>query len=255
MDLQMLEIRPGMTRELEALATKEEMRLIICTGNNYGHTVELIAPRHPETVFLLEENRTGGPNILSLHFQTEDAAYLAGVAATLFPHPKVGIIRESGGPWLEGVEYGFQNGFRSRFRSADIPVFTSLEELLNKGEDTHRILLEAGDYLQKREILSRTAKSGYALFIVGDTSCQFTGPLPLGIISIDLAEALRRIADDVLAKTTGDGNYDFDLGSSIIDLRVNPQIETLNSPEAREKLNETRSAITAGLIEIEQMGM
>ncbi len=132
--------------------------------------------------------------------------------------------------------------------------FSSVDALLSAPPPHASIGLYACD-APDPATLHRASEAGVGLIGIGaGIEEAITSPFA-GRILVKLAEALRRVAEDRVHGMNAEAGYDFDLGSGVIDFRVNPQLEILNTPEAREKLEEARSAITAGVVELEQMGM
>lgn len=228
--------------------------LIVCTGGGYERALELIAPRYPKTFFLVQDTRLRGSNIRNLRFRLNGASYLAGIAASLLHPEALGVIRGCGGPWLESVESGFRDSLLKQHFRKPVPDYPSVDALLEAPPPRASVALYACD-APDPELLRRALKAKIMLIGIGVSAEGVVKSPCAGRIILDLQEALRRVAEDVLHASSEESGYEFDLGSGVIDFRINPEIEALNTPEALQKLEEARSAITAGVVEIEQMGM
>jgi len=232
----------------------EGIALIVCTGSNHDHAVELAAARYPRTLFLLENTRLSATNIRRLSFEMKEAAYLAGVAAAIIGQDRIGLIQACGGPWLQTVESGFRNGFKSQQHRTRIEEYPSLASLAAAPPPRPRLALYSCDHFDLPTRL-HAREAGLLLFTIESGATYRPGAPVAGAIVIDLPGALRRIGEDLQSGTASTEDYDFDLGSGVVDFRVAPDIPGLNTEEALRTLDEARAAITAGVVEIEEMGL
>jgi basic membrane lipoprotein Med (substrate-binding protein (PBP1-ABC) superfamily) len=77
----------------------------------------------------------------------------------------------------------------------------------------------------------------------------------LAAITIDLGEAMLRIAREVADGTFESREYAFDLGSGVLDLKLSPAIDQTTARALQQVLASSRNAITAGWVEVEQLGI
>lgn len=235
-------------------AGSEGTSLVVCTGGGVDRALELVAPRYSESLFLVQGSFVMGANVRMLGFRLNGASYLAGVATSLLKPEAIAVIEGCGGPWLESVESGFKDGLRRRNYRNTILNLSSMKALDSLPSPQASVALYACD-APDPAVVSMASKSGLKLIGIGVRKQESMLSPYAGRIVIDLGEALRRVGEDVEHGMSAESGYDFDLGSGVVDFKVNPQLEILNSPEAQRKLDEARSAITAGVVEIEQMGM
>lgn len=255
-ELKAVEIRKSSdwTTKLDAFG-KRKIPLIICVGGGFDRAIDLVAPRYPGSTFLLHGSRNIGENIRRLHFETAGAAYLAGVAAGIFSGGESALIRGPGGPWLETIESSFRDGFLAGHSRGKVRTYSSTKALIeSSGGKIKGIALYASDKPDPED-LKPAISSGLSLLTITPNADKLDRAPLAGSIVIDLAEALRRVTVATISGSPAGHSYDFDLGSGVIDFRLNSRVPELNTPEAREKLEEARSAITAGVVELEQMGM
>jgi len=96
------------------------------------------------------------------------------------------------------------------------------------------------------------------LFLIGaDPSLLDTEPdFVIAAVDVDVAEAMLRVAREVYDRTFTGKVYAFDLGSGVLDVRLNPGIATAGrDTDLRKALERARSEITAGWVEIEELGI
>ena len=75
-------------------------------------------------------------------------------------------------------------------------------------------------------------------------------------MEIDVAEAMLRIAREVHDLSFSGKVYAFDLGSGVLDVKLNPSFASPGrDTDLREILERARSEITAGWVEIDELGI
>jgi basic membrane protein A len=85
--------------------------VIIGHGFQFGDTVEVVAPEHPETWFLVTSGTVAGPNYASLLHQNHQAAYVAGyICGRMTETDSVGAIGGFAYPVLVQMLEGFRLG-------------------------------------------------------------------------------------------------------------------------------------------------
>jgi len=229
--------------------------LVFCVGAGFDNAAFTEAAVHPESRFIILPGAVTGDNVASIDFVADGAAYLGGVVAgTLSKAGITGIIRGQGRPWLETIEEGFVAGFRSRWRRAEAHSASGPDapwELIRVGVE---VALYAGDSPDPA-VLAAAHNAGLLLVTV-DTELLATEPdIAVAAISLDVAEAMVRVAREVR-----DGNfrgrvYTFDLGSGVVDLDLSSVLDMARRPDVIHSLEEARTEVTAGLIEVEALGI
>ena len=74
-------------------------------------------------------------------------------------------------------------------------------------------------------------------------------------VDIDVAEAMLRVAREVRDGTFVGQVYSFDLGSGILDVTVNSELDPALLEAATVAMEEARAEVTAGLIEVDRLGL
>ena len=91
------------------LASAEQGDLTVGVGVIMAGSIAQIAPTFPDDAFLLVDAIVEGPNVASVVFREQEAAFLAGVvAAWTTKTNRVGIIGGQRAPEVERAEYGFR---------------------------------------------------------------------------------------------------------------------------------------------------
>lgn len=241
-------------RVLDGLG-REGIDLIFCVGPGFERAVFTEAPVWPETTFVLLLSRARGDNVASIRFFPEGAGYVAGkVAAALAVDAEVGVLRGAGGEWLEGLETGFVRGVRSARRGVAPPVAQGAEGPWQLRDAGVRVALYAADEADP-ETLAAAHDAG--LYLVASYARLLDSEPDVVVAAIDVAvaEAMLRVATEVVDGTFRGQVYGFDLGSGVLDVRLNRTMPTARLPTVQEALDTGRTEVTAGYVEVEQLGM
>ncbi len=229
--------------------------LIFCFGSALEAAVYTEAGTYPDTRFVLLPGSSSAGNVASISFQVEEAAFVGGVLAALLRqnHP-VGVIEGEGGPWLTRVQEGFAAGLHSRARHTEI--------ITAKGTDAPWQLAKAGVGVAlyraehtSPEVLAAAHDAGILLIVTDAQALTAAPDVVLALIVADLETAMVRLAQEVLDGGFSPRVYAFDLGSGVVDLRLADRVEQLLSSELRAVLDRARADVTAGWVEIEQLGI
>ncbi|MEX1309223.1 MAG: BMP family ABC transporter substrate-binding protein [Candidatus Sulfomarinibacteraceae bacterium] len=230
--------------------------LIFCVGPEVESLIYTEATAFPNTDFIIIPGEIAADNVGSVAFMPEEAGYLAGaVAASTTKRPLVGLLRGAGRPWLERLESGFRAGFRAGRPDAEV--------LTARGKDGPWQLVAAGvevalyssDHVEP-EVLAAAHDAGLDLIGADPDLLRSEPDFVIAAVDVDVAEAMLRVAREVHDHTFSGKVYAFDLGSGVVDLRLNPGLAELDeSGEIHEALERARSEITAGWVEIEELGI
>lgn len=234
----------------------EGVDLIFCVGPEVASLVYTEAVAFPNTDFVIIPGEIDGANIGSMTFMPEEAGFLAGaVAGSVTDRPAAGLLRGAGRPWLERLENGFAAGFLEAHPDAEI--------ITARGQDGPWALAAAGVEVAlyssdtiEQQVLAASHDAGLILIGADPDLISAEPDLVIAAVDVDVAEAMLRVAREVHDHTFAGQVFAFDLGSGVIDLELNPALETLDDGgEIREALERARSEITAGWVEIEGLGI
>lgn len=235
---------------------EERVDLIFCVGPEVESLVYTEAAAFPDTDFVIIPGEIHGANFGGMVFMPEEAGFLAGaVAASVTGQSKVGLLRGAGRPWLERLESGFGAGFRTAHHNAEVITARGLDgpwELVEAGVE---IALYSTDFIDP-QVLAAVHDAG--LLLVGaDPALMDAEPdVVIAAVEVDVAEAMLRVAREVHDHRFTGKVFAFDLGSGVLGLTLNPVLESDDRyAETREALECARSEITAGWVEIEELGI
>jgi basic membrane protein A len=241
-------------RRLRQLA-ESGAQLVFCVGPGFEKMVYNEAPAFPHCRFVLIPGGGGASNVASISFLADGAGYVAGVlAASLDRGSRVGVLRGSGGAWLEGLEEGFALGFRSVHSDAEVVTAAPPEGPLALSARQVAVALYAADRGDPR-VLDEAAAAGMQLVVTIPELMALKPHAVVATVSVDLPEAMVRIAREVRDGTFQGGSYVFDFGSGVLDVELNPDHPAAGERAVLEALEVARSEVTAGFVELEQLGM
>jgi basic membrane protein A len=230
--------------------------LVFCVGPDVESQIYTESSAFPDTVFVVIPGEIYASNVASVTFLSEEAGYLAGaVAASVTDSSPVGLLRGAGRPWLEQLEAGFVAGFRSKSENAEVINGGGPEGPWTLTSAGVEIALYATDRVDP-QVLAAAHDAG--LLLVGaDPSLLDSEPdLVLAAVDVDVADAMARIAREVHDRTFNGQIFAFDLGSGVLDVVLNPALAPPDrQTELREALERARSELTAGWVEIEELGI
>lgn len=243
-------------RRLLRNVASQGVDLIFCVGPDIEALVYTEAPAFPDTDFVIIPGGIHAPNIGSIVFMPEEAGYLAGsVAASVTTAPTAGLLRGAGRPWLERLEAGFEAGFRTAHPEIELIVARGQDgpwELASAGVE---VALYSADRSDPR-VLAAAHDSGILLVGADPALVDAEPDFVIAAVDVDVAEAMLRVAREVFDHRFTGKVFAFDLGSGVLDVKLNPGFETdPRAAAAHEALEVARSEITAGWVEIEKLGI
>ncbi len=240
---------------LRALA-QDRVDLVFCVGPEVESLVYTEAAAFPDTDFVIIPGEIYSANVGSVTFTPEEAGYLAGtVAAAVTDGTDIGLLRGAGRPWLELLEAGFAAGFRSIHPAAEVIPAEGLEGPWQLTAAGVEVALYSTDRVES-QILAAAHDAGLLLVGADPGLLEAEPDFVIAAVEIDVAEAMLRIAREVHDLSFSGKVYAFDLGSGVIDVRLNPSFAALGrDTDLREILERARSEITAGWVEIDELGI
>jgi basic membrane lipoprotein Med (substrate-binding protein (PBP1-ABC) superfamily) len=256
LDADVARIRAGDEGERRARFTElgqAGVDLVFCVGPEFDELLYTEAAGFPATRFVVVPGDAGGANVAGIEFLPEGAAYVAGVvAAHLRGGAMVGVLRGTGGGWLEQLEEGFVTGFRSVRRSAEQMTVAPPEgpwELVAAGVE---VALYATDQADEK-VLAEAHDSGLVLVATDVDLLEREPDVVAAAVHVDVAEAMVRVAREVRDDTFQGGPYVFDFGSGVLDVLLNPTMPATTLTALQEALEVARSEVTAGIVEVEEL--
>jgi basic membrane protein A len=242
-------------RHLRTLA-RDGVDLVFCIGPEVEALVYTEAVAFPDTYFVVVPGEIHGPNVGSVAFMPEEAGYLAGaVAASVTDGGLVGLLRGAGRPWLERLEAGFVAGFRSTRNDARVVTADGVQGPWRLTSEGVEVALYSTDQVD-RQVLAAAHDAGLYLVAADPDLIEAEPDFVLAAVEVDVAEAMLRVAREVHDHTFSGKVFAFDLGSGVLDVVLGRGAAPSDrETELREALERARSEITAGWVEIEELGI
>jgi basic membrane protein A len=235
---------------------RDRVHLIFCVGPEVESLVYTEASAFPDTDFVVIPGAIHGSNVGSVTFTPEEAGYLAGaVAAAVTGRPTAGLLRGTGRPWLERLETGFDAGFRSVHPDAELITSGGVDGPWQLSAAGAEVALYSSDRIDP-QVLAAAHDAGLSLIGADPALLDAEPDSVIAAVEVDVAEAMLRVAREVHDLTFTGQVYAFDLGSGVLDVVLNPNLESGHRQvDVRDALERARSEITAGWVEIEELGI
>ncbi len=230
--------------------------LVFCVGDGIADVVYSEAAASPETDFVVVGGLLRGDNLAGVVFRVREGCYLAGVlAAHASASPVPGaLLSGRAGAWDDASIAGFLEGFHSSYPGVDA-VRAQGAEAARELERAGVAVALAPSGLPAGDELESCRQAGVALVPVVP---RRPDDLPAGTaaaVVVDVPEAMVRVAREVRDGRFRSGTYGFDLGSGVVDLLLNPSWPGTASPGLSDALDDARAGITAGIVEVEHLGI
>jgi len=228
--------------------------LVFCVGSGFEETLYTEAAAFPETQFVMLPSAAGNGNVAGVDFLPGGAGYAAGVVAYHLGGGATGVLRGTGGPWLERLEEGFVRGVLSVDQAARCTIIGRPQGPRELAARNVKVALYATDTAEG-EVLEEAREAGVALVV---TEIKLLGSDPdvvAAVVHLDVAEAMVRMAREVRDGTFRGRPYTFDLGSGVVDVVLNPSLQTADLEAIEQALDVAKSEVTAGIVELEKLGM
>lgn len=246
---------PGQRRELIRDHGEGDADLVFCIGAGFEPVLFSEAASYPGTDFVLVPGDAQGPNVASIAFHVGGAGYIAGVvAAEMAEDNLVGVIQGAGPEWFDDLEDGFVAGFTSIRRNAEVvrgegPI--AAEELAAAGVRVALYSAEVAD----PAVLEGAKKAGLLLVAADPKALRQEKETVFSAVAVDLPEAMVRVAQEARDGLFEGRVYLFDYGSGVVQLRMSELFDRLASDQAKDAYLTALSEVTAGIVEVESLGM
>jgi len=124
--------------------------IVITLGYLFIDSVAQVAPQFPKTLFIHIEGEIASPNLACFDFRSEEAGFLAGLAAGLFTKRKmVGAVTGMDIPPIEAYVSGFRAGVKTAEKTRGVPIEVVVASAGSfndpvKGKSLARALIDKG---------------------------------------------------------------------------------------------------------------
>jgi basic membrane protein A len=233
---------------------RDGLDLVFCIGQGFEEIVYTEAGAWPDTNFVILPGKGRAGNVGGIEFLSDGVGYVAGVVAAHFSDTAaVGILRGSGGAWLERLEEGFFDGFSSVRSGAEQITAAPPDgpwELASRGA---AVALYASDQWEEK-LLAEAHDAGLLLVGTDPELLEREPDVVVAAIHVDVAEAMLQIAQAVQHGTFQGGPHVFGYGAGVLDVMLNPTMPSSELDPLQEALDVARREVTEGLVELEELG-
>jgi basic membrane lipoprotein Med (substrate-binding protein (PBP1-ABC) superfamily) len=246
---------PASARDRLAEQGREGVDLVFCVGACSERQLYTDAAAWPETVFMMLPGNVSARNVGGIRFLAEEVGYLAGAMAGDFsPEKRIGLLLGEGQPWLDLLEDGFRAGFRARQREAVVETADGPDGVRYLSSLGIGVALYACDRADPA-VLAAAHDVGLRLVATEPELIDDRPDVVIAAVDVDVPEAMLRVAREVHDGTFVGRVFSFDLGSGVLDIRVNQNLDPAVLGSAVEALELARSEVTAGLVEFDELGL
>lgn len=229
--------------------------LVFCVGSGFEKMLYSEVSAFPSTAFVLLQGRADAHNLGGIVFLPEEAGYLAGVVAGAGAHgERAGILRGGGRRWLNQLENGFMAGFVSLRPGEEIATAQGPDGVWELARSGVGVALYSSDRTDPA-VIAAVHDAGLKLIATGPELMESEPDLVVAAVEVDVAEAMLRVAREVKDGTFEGRIYAFDLGSGVLDVKLNEAMEAANLEAVQNAVEHARSEITAGFVEIAELGL
>jgi basic membrane protein A len=236
---------------------------IIVVGFSYASVLEQIAPKFPDTRFVIVDMAVDRPNVQSVVFREHEGSFLVGmIAAMKSKTGKIGFVGGMDIPLIRKFALGYKEG--ARYVNKDIQVFENMtgDTPAAWGDPIKAAELARSQFDRGADVIYQAAgSSGLGVlqaaadlhkFSIGtDANQNYLHPgsvLTSMVKRVDLAvfEALR----DAEAGTWEPGVRLLGLAEGGVDYSLDEYNEALITPEMKARVEKAKADIIAGRIKV-----
>lgn len=238
--------------------------LVFAHGFEYQDAAMRAGPRFPNTTFVVSGGGQISDNVIPLIFRLEEATYLAGMAAAAVT--ETGTIGMVGGveiPPVQGTFRAFEAGARAI--RPDVEILESFTgdwndvgaakeaavAQLNRGADVLVHNVDAGSFAIFQAV-REAVEEGRSVWAIGMNNDQ-NGVAPdviLGSAVIRIPQAFLTVADSWAEGGLGGAAIYTGAADGVVDFVVNPALADRIPADALSRIDEARSAIRDGTLEV-----
>ena len=231
--------------------------LVFGHGFEFQEAAVRVAPSYPKTLYVTTSGNTTTANVAGMTFAFEEASYLAGMLAGAMT--RTNVIGSIGGTELPPVKASFA-AFEAGAKAVN-PEVRVLTSYIGNWDDVsagkEQALAQIG---QRADVLFQNADAaGLGIFqaakernvyVFGSNSNQnaIAPAVTLGSVVIDLPRAFLMVAREVKAGQFKPRVVDLGMKTGVVQLVLNPQLESRIPAATRARIDSAHRAIDAGTL-------
>ena len=230
--------------------------LVFGHGFEFQDAARRVAPQFPKTVYVTTSGNTAGANLAGIAFSFSDASYLAGIlAASVSVSGTLGVVGGTDLPPVKASFAAFELGARSvKPRIKVLVAFVGNWDDVSAGKEQAMAQIARGAdvIFQNADAAGlgvfQAARERKDVYVIGSNANQ-NGVAPqvtLGSVVIDVPHAFLLVAREVKAGTFRPRVVTFDAKSGVVELVVNPALESRVPTPVRARIDSIRALMLAG---------
>jgi basic membrane lipoprotein Med (substrate-binding protein (PBP1-ABC) superfamily) len=229
--------------------------VLFFVGQELEPLVSVESGGFPGTVFILLPGRIRDSNLGSIAFRYEELGYVVGTAAAAVTEgDRVGVIRGEGQPWLNALEEGFVSGFSARKSSPRVVTGAGEGDVAQLAAEGVAVALYAADRVEAA-VLEAAREAGLMLVVTDAAAAKAHPQSVFADVTIDVPEAMVRVAREVRDGVAAGRVFTFDVGSGVLEVHLNKALPEAAEDRAREAVERSMAEVTAGLVEFDELGL
>jgi basic membrane protein A len=230
-------------------------KLVIGHGFEFQDAAQRVAPDYPNTVFVCTSGNATAPNLAGMNFAFEEASFQAGmIAARLSTSGVVGAIGGTELPPVRASFVAFERG--AKLINPNITVLVAYlgtwddvaagkEQALAQIARGADILFQNADAAGLGIFAAAREKNVLAFGANADQNAIAPDHI-IGSVVIDLPKALLFVARQVESGTFAGTVYQLGLKANVVQLVLNPRLESRIPDDLRAKVDSVGTAIING---------
>lgn len=229
--------------------------IVIGHGFEFQDAALRVAPAYPNTVFICTSGNATAPNLAGMNFAFEESSYQLGMIAGALT--KSGIVGAVGGGDLPPVSASFVAYERgAKFSNPNVTVLVSYLgtwDDVNAGKEQAlaQIARGADIVFQNADaaglgIIAAAREKNVLAFGANSNQNNIAPDHILGSIVIDWPRALLTVAREVQSGTFKSTVYQFGLRANVVNLVLNPNLESRVPAELKARVDSVGNAIREG---------
>lgn len=230
--------------------------LVFGHGFEFQDAARRVAPEYPNTMYVTTSGNTAGANVAGILFSFSDASYLAGLlAAGMSRSGTVGVIGGTELPPVKESFVAFERGVKSvRPDARVLTAFVGNWDDVSAGKEQAlaQIARGADVIFQNADAAGlgvfQAARERSGVYVIGSNANQndVAPQVTLGSVVIDLPRAFLLVSKEVQEGRFRARVVTFDARSGVVELVVNPVLQSRIPAATLARLDSVRARMHAG---------
>lgn len=242
MGVEVSELQTKSMGEIEAALRDYSARgydVIFCHGNEYGEPALKVAKDFPKTHYVITAGRVSAPNVTSLMYGIEDAAYLCGMlAAGMSTTGQAACVGGMEIPVIVGTFKGFELGTKAR--RPDMKVTSAYignwDDTGSAKQQTATLINQGNDFILHNadaaglgvfQAVQEAAKSGKKVYAFGSNADQasLAPDVILASAVLEINKAFETVITEIRENRFQGTKRALDITNGYVTLQINPALK------------------------------